>query len=126
MGAPSPEIWHIRGEGGDTVAYALPLPEGLPGRLRSGACLRVNPDGSPWTAPPAPTAAPASVVELRAVEQLKADADTEPVERPDRSARKAEWVAYAVSTRTITRDAAEDLTKAELVARFGERPKEAS
>ena len=124
MGAPdaaAPEVWHIRGEGGDVIAFQLPLPEGIPSRLRSGALMRVNPDGSPYTAPPVPVDAPAaSLAEYQAAQAEKAaPVAEEPLERPAGNARKAAWVAYAHSTGRITLAAAEDLSRDELVARFG-------
>lgn len=55
------ETWYIRGEGGDIIPMDLPLGEGIPGRLASGALVRVNPDGSPYEEPAsdAPAKAPA-------------------------------------------------------------------
>jgi hypothetical protein len=118
MGA-APEVWHLRGEAGDVVAYELPLPEGIPGRLRSGAIQRVNPDGSLWAGVDDTPAAPTSLAELKADQERAANArDLPPVERPDQSARKQAWVTYAVS-QGMTQAAASDLTKDELIARYG-------
>lgn len=68
------ETWYIRGEGGDIIPMDLPLGEGIPGRLASGALVRVNPDGSPYEEPAsdAPEAAPAPARKRRAP---KAEAD---------------------------------------------------
>jgi hypothetical protein len=91
----------------------------------------VNADGTPYTAPaatpdpaaqaPAELEEPASLAEARAVEQLAEQAETTVVvlPLPDRTDRKGAWVAYAASTGQITTDAADDLTRAELIARFG-------
>lgn len=126
MGAP--EIWHIRGEGGSVDRYQLPLPEGLEGRLVSGACVRVNPDGTRWT-PPAPEVA-ADVAPAVLLPDAPGGAPVAPIPAasstdsppvpvwPGRGAKKAQLVAYAVGTGTITHEAADDLTAAELLARF--------
>lgn len=114
----TPETWFIRGEGGDVIPMSLPLGEGIAGRLASGALVRVNPDGSPYTGE-VQASAPASLAERNAVAERETNArDLPPVERPDLSARKPVWVAYAVS-QGMTQAAAQDLTKDELIARYG-------
>lgn len=121
---PAPEIWHIRGEGGDVLAHQLPLGEGLAGRLRAGSLLRVNEDGTPWVGASTPDTVPTTLSEKRALDELAqhGDEDGPALDRPSQADKKAVWVSYAVGTRTITRAAAEDLTKDELIERFGRAP----
>ncbi len=116
----TPEVWLIRGEGGDITPMSPPLGEGIAQRLRTGALLRVNEDGSRWEPEPdEPVPAPKSLVEKRA-DESKAEATKAPVlAKPAQNENKARWVDYAASTGQITREAAEDLNKAELVERFG-------
>lgn len=123
MAAPevvAPEVWYLRGEGGDIIAMELPLGEGIPGRLRSGAIARVNADGTQWTGDVV-SESPASLSEKRAADELAQQAEelVNPVPRPAQADKKAAWVAHAASTGTITVAAAEDLTKDELIARYG-------
>jgi hypothetical protein len=40
-------------------------------------------------------------------------------DRPGRAHPKADWVAYATQVSDLTVDEAEELTKAELISRFG-------
>ena len=117
---PAPEVWLVRGEGGDIIPMSLPLGEGIAARIRSGACVRVNPDGSPWTEP-VEQVAPASLAEKLADDELAKQRVEQPgvLPRPRVNDAKPRWVAYAASTGDITESAAEDLTKDELVARFG-------
>lgn len=118
-------MW-LRGAGGAVFCMALPLPSNLSDQLQAGALIRVNPDGSPLESvaqsgeqAPAEQAPPATLAERLIREELAENAAVETKPRPDPSARKADWVAYAVSTGTITAAAANDLTKPELVARYG-------
>ena len=120
------EVWLIRGEAGDITPMSPPLGEGIAQRLRTGALVRVNPDGSRWEAPAhQPAAPPGSLVEKRA-DEAKAEAAKNDVLMPALGAPKAQWVLYAASTGRITPDAAEDLTKDELIVRFGEQPEPSS
>ena len=116
------EVWLVRGEGGDIIPMSPPLGEGIAARLRAGACLRVNPDGTPWTPPAeAAVAPPASLAEKFAADEFAKQRAEQRAElpRPRVNDAKAKWTAYAVSTGRITEAAAEDLTKDELVTRFG-------
>lgn len=123
------EVWLIRGEGGAVTKMSPPFGEGIASRLRSGALVRVNADGSLWTAPEAapadpadPAAAPATLAEQRVEQQLaeqQAETAIVPVPVPDKNARKGDWVKYASSTGQITAEAADNLSRAELIARFG-------
>ena len=47
------------------------------------------------------------------------DTHDEPPVRPAQSASKAEWVGYAVRAHGMTPDAAEAMTKADLIERYG-------
>lgn len=112
-----PEVWLIRCEGGSIEPMELPLGEGMASRLASGALVRVNEDGSLWSGDPAPTVD--TVAAQNAAKELAAAAKLTPLERPVDSAKKPLWVAYAASTGAITEGAAQDLTKDELIRRFG-------
>jgi len=124
----------FRGEGGGIHTMRLPLPSGIADRLASGALQRVNPDGTPYTGvpsgpaadPPAPAGDGAESLAARRAAEEKARA-AEEVElreapaKPSPRGRKADWVEYAVHhyPDTITRSAAEELTRDELAERFG-------
>lgn len=102
MGA---EVMHLKGAGGVVWEFTPPLSEAVQHQLTRHELLRVNPDGSPWVEPE--TGEPAVV------------------ERPADSALKAEWVGYAVwkserAGEPIGHDAADAMTKAELIAKFGD------
>lgn len=45
--------------------------------------------------------------------------DPDVAEMPNRVSPKAEWVAYAAATHDISEEEADELTKAELIERFG-------
>lgn len=97
MAEDKPSVY-IRGEGGTVFKMDLPLPEGLQERMDKGYIQQVNEDGSTYTgddaiAPP-------------------------PTEAPKESARKPEWVAWAVAT-GMDPDDAEALTKQDLIERTG-------
>lgn len=116
--ADKPEVWHIRGEGGAVHRMQRPFGEGIDARLRSGALARVNPDGTPYTGESA-VVEPSSLAEVRAEREKAENArDLPPRPLPHENARKAAWVDYAIS-RGLTRNAAEDLTRDELVVRYG-------
>lgn len=116
--ADPPEVWLIRGEGGAVIPMALPLGEGITSRLRSGALMRVDEDGFLWTEPVVP-ADPTTLADVRIERELAENAaEVDEVPLPKPGDRVALWEAYAVS-KGMTREAAQDLTKPELIARFG-------
>lgn len=121
MASDTLEVWLIRCETGEIIPMSPPLGEGLAQRLRSGALVRVNSDGSLWGAPADRLEPPpSSLVEKRA-DEAKAEAAKHAVPRPSLDAPKSAWALYASSTGLIAPDVAEDLDKDELVARFGEQ-----
>lgn len=83
------ETIHIREGAGAVIELSLPLHEAIADRLHKGYIRRVNPDGTDYQ-------------------------DVEPVERPALTARKADWVAYAVA-QGMRPDDAEALTKQDLI-----------
>lgn len=83
------ETIHVVEGQGAVIELALPLHEAIADRLAKGYLRRVNPDGTDWTEAP-------------------------PAERPEPTARKAEWVGYAVA-RGMDPDDAEALTKQDLI-----------
>lgn len=85
-----------RGEGGTIWEMDLPLSEVMQQKVTKGYLKRVNPDGTPYVEP---------------VEQAPG--------RPARTASKAEWVGYAVRAGGVDPDAAEAMTKQDLVETFG-------
>lgn len=114
-----PEVWWIRTETGEVISMQLPLWEGIPQRLRTGALVRVNEDGTPWVPPADAVEAPPASMAEKLADEAKAEAVKVEVPKPAPGDLKARWVEYAASTGQITADAANDLTKAELIARFG-------
>ena len=90
----------ILGEGGTVFKMDLPLPEGVQDRMDKGYIRQVNEDGSAYEGDdgisPPPTEAPAA------------------------SARKADWVAWAVVT-GMDPDDAEAYTKTDLVELTGHK-----
>ncbi|MFE3495265.1 hypothetical protein ACFXOS_19700 [Streptomyces sp. NPDC059175] len=101
-----PETIHVRGEGGQVIAMDLPLPEPIQQRLTSGYLRRVNPDGSPYTRT-------AAAVQGQAEERGSAVTEGR-TPRPAPTARKAEWVGWAVAVHGLDPDDAEAMTKADL------------
>lgn len=121
MASADADIWLIRGEGGDVTPMSPPFGEGIAQRLRTGALVRVNPDGSRWEAPAeVPASPPASLAEKRA-DEAKVEAAKVNLPMPALDASQTKWAEYAASTGLITPDAAADLEKDELIARFGEQ-----
>lgn len=94
---------HIRGEGG-AVFEMTPskMTDDMRARLRAGRLRRVNPDGSPYNADVAASAA----AEVQ---------DTGPMERPAKSAPKTVWVEYAVRTLGLTAEEADRMTRQDLI-----------
>jgi hypothetical protein len=80
----------VEGEGA-VIEIALPLHEAIADRLAKGYIRRVNADGSPF--------------------------EEKPVERPTLTARKPEWVRYAVA-QGMEPDDAEALTKQDLIDKY--------
>ncbi|MFD9905628.1 hypothetical protein [Streptomyces sp. NPDC059063] len=103
------ETIYLRGEGGGIHAMDLPLHESIQQRLERGQLRRVNADGTPLTAPPAPADADAEEGGDRP-EQAAAAAGRPPVNAP-----KADWIAYVVSQGQLSFEDAANLTKADLV-----------
>lgn len=92
----------IRGEGGSIFEMDLPLHETIIDKLRKGAVQRVDADGSPVP-----------------VEDVLVGVPGLPTERPALGAVKAEWVGWAVACGADP-DAADGMTKAELVEQYNE------
>ena len=86
------ETWFIRGEGGGVFEMSLPLHEVVAHQLLKGYAKRVNEDGTDWTA------------------------ETVLV-RPSVTARKLDWVAWAVHE-GMRPDDAEALTKTDLIEKY--------
>jgi hypothetical protein len=85
------ETIHIVEGEGAVIELALPLHEAIADRLAKGYIRRVNPDGTPY--------------------------EEKPVERPALTARKPEWVRYAVA-QGMEPDDAEALTKQDLIDKY--------
>lgn len=92
---------HVRGEGGQIIEMSLPLPEPIADRLSKGHLRRVEPDGSPYGGRQAP-------------ERGTALTEGFPP-RPAKTAVKGEWIAWAVHVHGLDPDAAEAMTKADLM-----------
>jgi hypothetical protein len=86
------ETIHVVEGDGAVIELSLPLHEAIADRLHKGYIRRVNPDGSDWT-------------------------EAEPVERPALTARKADWVGYAVA-QGMNPDDAEALTRQDLIDKY--------
>ena len=95
-----PDTIHVRGEGGMVIAMDLPLPDHIDERLAKGLLQRVNTDGTPYTGEPD--------------ERVAAPPD----KAPPQAAAKAEWVGWAVACGADP-DAAEAMTKADLIEKYG-------
>lgn len=95
-----PETIHVRGEGGAVLAMDLPLPEGIADRYAAGLLPRVHSDGTPWYAPPVPSAGSALTQGT--------------VPRPATVATKPAWVAWALAVHGLDQAEAEGMTKAAL------------
>lgn len=100
------ETIHVRGEGGAVIAMDLPLPEAIQERFDRGFIQRVNEDGTPYAAAPAPA---------RAASPAKGSALTEGlVPRPGARAGKDDWVLWAMAVHALPEDDAQAMTKAQL------------
>jgi cell division septation protein DedD len=110
------ETIHVRGEGGQTIEMDLPLPEPIADRLTKGQLRRVNPDGSPYTGSPDPSA------DAEALEEQDGHVPGQ-TPRPAANARKAEWVGWAVDVHGMDPEAAEGMTKQDL-ADLPDQPKQ--
>lgn len=99
---------HVRGEGGQVIKMDLPLPEPIQDRVTKGYLRRVNADGSPYTVHGPHTE--------DAVPPVQGSALTSGVPpRPGKNASKAVWVGWAVNVHGLEPDAAEDMTKGDLM-----------
>jgi hypothetical protein len=87
------DTWFIRGEGGAVFELSLPLHEVIAHQLHKGSLKRVNKDGTDY------------------VEQAERA-------RPALNATKLDWVSWAVHS-GATVDAAEALTKSDLIEQYG-------
>lgn len=121
------EVTWIRGEGGAPLGIPHPLPPGIAERIRSGGIVVVDHEGQRVTPPVEPaepveveTLADKRTEELKAEEREAAKLREEPVVMPARSASTATWQKFAVSTGHITAEAAADLSRSELIERFGQ------
>jgi hypothetical protein len=99
------EVVHLKGAGGVVWEFTRPLSEAVEHQLTRHELVRVNPDGSPWVE--SETGEPPAVA------------------RPADSALKPEWVGYAVlrseqAGEPLGHDAADAMTKAELIAKYGD------
>ena len=96
-------------EGGSVYEMDLPLPEGIALRVLKGAIVRVaNADGDPYEEPVSPHGD-------SALDQVAMFSPPAP------SASKAAWVGYAVRHGGMNPDAADALTKNDLIDKFGGR-----
>lgn len=97
----------FRCENGLVLEMDLPLHEGIAQRVEQGLIRRVGgPDGEPYEGEPD-------------------DAPAPPTKRPADSARKAEWVAWAVACGADP-DRAAALPKGDLIDQYGNKtPEEA-
>lgn len=89
---------YVRGENGLVHKMDLPLPEHITDRLAKGYLKRVNEDGSDYAAPAGET-----------------DLTTGKPARPSTAAPKSEWVGFMVRTYNMAPDAAEAMTKQDLI-----------
>lgn len=88
---------HVRGEGGTVFEMDLPLPESIEQRLKAGAIVQVNADGSHLAIP---------------------DGEA-PAGRPSKAASQVAWAEYAVSQGADPDDVA-DLSRADLIELYGQ------
>lgn len=102
------ETIHVRGEGGQIIEMGLPLPEPIADRLTKGLLRQVNADGSPHSG--------AAVEWTDLAGQERGSALTEGrTPRPDKTARKAEWVGWAVGVHGLDPEKADGMTKGDLM-----------
>lgn len=95
----------FRGEGGAVFEMDLPLSDPIAQRVTAGAITRVaGPEGDPYE----PVDGDAPVVPVPAP----------PTERPADTARKPDWVAWAV-VRGADLETASGMTKQDLIDKYG-------
>lgn len=92
------ESIYVRGENGLKHKMDLPLPEHVADRLTKGYLQRVNEDGSDYVAP-----------------ADGSDLTSGLPARPSTAAPKAEWVGFVVNAYGMAPDAAEAMTKQDLI-----------
>jgi hypothetical protein len=125
------ETGFYRVENGTVDEFDLPLKPMFRSRAERGVWRRVNSDGSDWTPEPAQNGdgvqedggtAAGDGPQIDGEADDRADAAQPPAAppplRPGRADPKQAWVDYAVS-QGLPAAEAEDLTKAQLVDRFG-------
>lgn len=134
------ETIHVRGEGGAVWEMDLPLPEGVAQRLQRGDLVQVDQDGVPVDEPvsqgapkgrdqvppfvtpgdtPRVIPGQAEAPILPRTTDEDDDEGEQPEDAPGKTASKAVWLDYAVDVRGADRTEAEQLTKAELIERYG-------
>jgi hypothetical protein len=96
---------HVRGENGVQMYFDMPaLPDAIAQRIARGDLARVNADGTPWEGDATAEAAD---------DDPPADAPPLPSAKDNRQV----WAASAIS-QGMDRDEANNLTKAQLIARL--------
>lgn len=88
------ETIYIKGEGGVIHQMTLPLPEALEQRLERGHISRVNADGTPYV-------------------------DDVELTKPGPNDNKGKWIEWAVKKHAAEPEAAEAMTKQDLIDTFG-------
>ncbi|MFC8494715.1 hypothetical protein ACFUJU_28765 [Streptomyces sp. NPDC057235] len=131
---------HVRGEGGAVIKMDLPLPESIQERFDRGLIRRVNADGSPYSAAPAPepTGPPldpdpndpreparGGVLPGKTMSEVGEQTPETVVPeqppaadsagRPPLAAPKADWIAYVVKRGQLSAEDAATYTKADLI-----------
>jgi hypothetical protein len=111
MGMGKPVIWLMEGH---VCGFTLPLPVNVMERWKSGHLIRVNEDGSTFQGPHyvLPDGSAAAEVEAPADDAVS---DLHVPVRPKKNASRVEWAAYAIALGATTGDAADGMSRDELI-----------
>jgi hypothetical protein len=105
---------HVRGEGGQVIKMDLPLPESIQDRLTKGLIRRVNADGSPYNGAAAEPG-PEPDVHVTGSAAASSALTEGRTPRPAATARKAEWVGWAVGVHGMDPEDADAMKKQDLM-----------
>lgn len=91
------ETIYVKGEGGVIHLMTLPLSESIQQRLDKGIVTRVNEDGSTWS-------------------------EGQELVKPGPNDRKEKWVGWAIRVHGADPEAAEAMTKQDLIDSYNKEP----
>ena len=113
----APPLVHLVAVGGAVIGFTLPLSEHVLKQWEAGELVRVHADGSAWDEAgddPGVLAVPGGPAGAGPADPGGDDPGDVPA-RPQDSAHRRHWQAYAVALGACTKDEVDGMTKAQLV-----------